>query len=108
MSLARPRVGVLLVVGLAGLATVAGSAQDGETPSGEWPYFGGTRAFTRYAPLDQIDRRNVANLRVLWRRPAIDAVFTQAFPELRPSNYLRSTPIMVDGILYASNAAGHR
>ena len=106
MSLARPRVGVLIVVGLAGLATIAGSAQDGETPSGEWPYFGGTRAFTRYAPLDQIDRRNVANLRVLWRRPAIDAVFTQAFPELRPSNYLRSTPIMVDGILYASNAVG--
>ena len=104
MSLARNRVGVLLVVGLAGLATVAVSAQDGETPSGEWPYFGGTSAFTRYVPLDQIDRRTVANLWVLWRRPAIDAVFTQAFPELRPSNYLRSTPIKVDGILYASNA----
>jgi quinoprotein glucose dehydrogenase len=31
---------------------------------------------------------------------------TQAFPELRPNNYLRSTPIVIDGVLYAQNVHG--
>ena len=110
MSSARRRAGVLLVVGLAGLTTASVSAQDPTdadvTSRGEWPYFGGSTTFTRYAPLRQIDRSNVADLRVLWRRPAISTVLTRAFPELSPSNYLRSTPIMVNGILYASNAVG--
>ena len=34
-------------------------AQQGAAPA-EWRYFGGDKAFTRYAPLDQINRRNVA------------------------------------------------
>jgi quinoprotein glucose dehydrogenase len=89
------------------LATVAAlaSGQDAD-PVSTWPYFGGSAAFTRYAPLDQVDRRNVSNLGIVWRRPAIDAVFTRGFPELRPSSYLRSTPILVDGLLFASNAVG--
>jgi glucose dehydrogenase len=31
----------------------------------EWRYFGGDKAFTRYSPLDQINRDNVKNLQVL-------------------------------------------
>ena len=96
--------GILLAVPTMGLAVVGALAQP--AASSEWPYFGGTTAFARYAPLDQIDGGNVASLQVAWRRPAFDPVFTQAFPELRPSNYLRSTPILVDGVLYASNAVG--
>ena len=34
---------------------------------GEWPYFGGDKAFTRYSPLAQIDRHNIADLRVAQR-----------------------------------------
>ena len=104
--------GAVLVVAVAASAVsaqapVATPTDDADDASrAEWSYFGGTTAFTRYAPLDQIDRQNVANLRVLWRRPSIDPVFTQAFPELRPSAYLRSTPILVDSVLYASNAVG--
>ena len=41
-----------------------------------------------------------------WRRPAIDPSFTRPFPELEPSGYLRATPILIDGVLYASNAVG--
>ncbi|MCY4507986.1 MAG: PQQ-binding-like beta-propeller repeat protein, partial [Acidobacteria bacterium] len=96
----------LLVLGVAGPAAFGVQAQTGGDASGEWSYFGGTRAFTRYAPLDQIDRSNVSSLRVAWRRPAVDASVTGAFPELEPSGYLRSTPILVDGVLYASNAVG--
>ena len=105
----------MLIAAVVGVVAAAASdvtaqqqvaAAAAETSRGDWPYFGGTTAFTRYAPLDQIDRRNVSTLRVLWRRPALDPVFTQAFSDLTPSNYLRSTPIMVEGILYASNAVG--
>ena len=96
----------LLALGVAGPGALEVQAQTGGDASSEWPYFGGTRAFTRYAPLDQIDRTNVSGLRVGWRRPAVDASVTGAFPELEPSGYLRSTPILIDGVLYASNAVG--
>jgi glucose dehydrogenase len=72
----------------------------------DWPYFGGDKAFTRYAPLDQIDGSNVEELRVLWRRPAIDPAFTAAFPDRTVSGNLRATPILIDGVLYAPNALG--
>ena len=96
----------LPALGLAALAVTGAAAQTGGAAASEWPYFGGTRAFTRYAPLDQIDRANVAGLRVAWRRPSVDASLTRPFPELQPSGYLRATPILVDGVLYASNALG--
>jgi glucose dehydrogenase len=73
----------------------------------EWPYFGGSKHMDRYSPLAQIDRRNVAQLQVVWTRPGLDASLTQQFPDLAaPSTYLRGTPIMVDGVLYAPNAVG--
>ncbi len=93
------------VLSVSGAAAQTGTAGASGAAS-EWTYFGGTRAFTRYAPLDQIDRSNVARLRVAWRRPAVDPSLIRPFPELEPSGYLRATPILVDGVLYASNAVG--
>jgi len=72
----------------------------------EWRYFGGNKAFTRYSALDQINRDNVKNLRIAWRRPAVSDQLTQAFPDMRVNNYLRSTPIVIDGRLYTQNAHG--
>ena len=97
---------MLAALAVAGLVPAGALAQSEADAPSEWTYFGGSRAFTRYAPLDQIDRSNVSGLRVSWRRPAVDASVTGAFPELEPSGYLRSTPILVDGVLYASNAVG--
>lgn len=74
--------------------------------SPEWRYFGGDKGFTRYSPLDDINRGNVAKLRVVWRRPAADLAWKKAFPELRISGNLRSTPVIVNGVLYAPNALG--
>jgi glucose dehydrogenase len=88
---------VALAVGSIGL--------DSQT-RGEWRYFGGDKAFTRYSPLDQITRDNVKNLKVVWRRPAVDEKLTQAFPDLRVNAYLRSTPVMIDGTLYIQDAHG--
>jgi quinoprotein glucose dehydrogenase len=75
-------------------------------PATEWRYFGGNKAFTRYSPLDQINRDNVKNLKIVWRRPAVSDQLTQAFPDVRVNNYLRATPIMIDGVLYSQNAHG--
>jgi quinoprotein glucose dehydrogenase len=74
--------------------------------SSEWSYFGGDRAYTRYAPLSQIDRTNVQNLEIVWRRPGVDASLTATYPNLNPGSYLRSTPIIVDGVMYAPNGVG--
>src|SRR5262245_31891035 len=84
---------------------VGSNGLDSQT-RGEWRYFGGDKAFTRYSPLDQINRDNVKNLRVVWRRPAVDEKLTQAFPDLRVSAYLRATPIMIDGMLYTQDTHG--
>ena len=71
-----------------------------------WLYYGGDRAFNRYAPLSQISASNVDDLEILWRRPAVDRSITNAFPQLRVSGNLRATPIVVEGVLYASNGVG--
>jgi len=72
----------------------------------EWRYFGGNKAFMRYAPLNQVHQGNVGDLTIVWRRAATDSTFTNRFPDQRMSGNLRSTPILVDGVLYAPNAVG--
>ena len=54
----------------------------------------------------EIDRGNVGDLEIVWRRPAADPELQAAFPDLGVNAYLRSTPIMIDGVLYAPNAHG--
>lgn len=67
--------------------------------NGEWPYYGGDSGNTKYAPLDQIDRDNVADLEIAWRWK------TENFGP-RPDYNLRATPIFIDGVLYTT--AGRR
>ena len=38
----------------------------GSSPSRDWPVTGGDPGNTRYSPLDQINRDNVAQLRPAW------------------------------------------
>jgi quinoprotein glucose dehydrogenase len=97
--------GIGVIISVVLIATVVGTTQE-RAPRGEWRYFGADHAFTRYSPLDQINRDNVKNLRIVWRRPAVREALTKAFPQMRVNNYLRATPIMVDGILYTQDAHG--
>ena len=83
-----------------------GTPLQAQAAEGEWPYFGHDRSFKRYSPLDQIDASNVVNLRIVWQRPGLEPELVRDFPELRPNNNLRSTPIMVDGRLYVTNLVG--
>ena len=84
--------------------STSGSAQQGTT--GEWHVHGGDSGYTRYSSLDQINTDTVDDLDIAWRRSSVDASLIQQWPDLQYSNQLRSTPIMVDGILYASNGIG--
>ena len=84
--------------------STSGSAQQGTT--GEWHVHGGDSGYTRYSSLDQINTDTVGGLDIAWRRSSVDASLIQQWPDLQYSNQLRSTPIMVDGILYASNGIG--
>ncbi len=72
---------------------------------GQWKYYSGDNRSTKYSPLDQINKSNVASLKIAWRRPQVDASLLKAAP-VRLLNNFRSTPIMVDGVLYASNGVG--
>lgn len=72
----------------------------------EWSSYGGDKGFTRYSPLDQINRDNIKNLKVLWRRPAVDTQIMDKFQDLSASNYFRGTPIIANGMLYAPDGVG--
>lgn len=64
----------------------------------EWPAYGGNRMGQRYSPLDIIDRDNVADLTVAWR-------FAMGNFGPRPEQRSEMTPLMVDGVLYATAGA---
>jgi quinoprotein glucose dehydrogenase len=87
-------------------AVISIRAATSDTAGGEWRRYSGDNGSTKYSPLSQIDRTNVARLRVAWRHPQIAPDFLAANPTIRVSHNFRSTPIMVNGVLYASNAVG--
>jgi quinoprotein glucose dehydrogenase len=76
------------------LSASSALAQSGAT-SGEWRFYGGDPGATRYAPLDQIDPANVGKLEIAWTFAA-----RNFGPE--PEVKGETTPLMVDGVLYAT------
>ncbi len=96
----RPSRPSKLTIAFAAFATIAillpGSAvtQQG-TNDGEWRVYGGDPGHTRYAGLDQIDASNVGDLGVVWRWTGRNF---GPNPNIRSS----TTPLMVDGVLYAT------
>jgi quinoprotein glucose dehydrogenase len=87
------------------LGTALAAAQQGAR-GGEWTRYGGDAGTTKYAPLDQINQANVSQLRVAWRREAVDASLSTRVPNLSYSNNFRATPLMIGGVLYSPNAIG--
>jgi len=65
------------------------------TKNGEWPTYNGDLAGTRYSPLDQINGENFNKLEVAWR-------FKTDNLGTRPEYKLEGTPLMVNGMLYAT------
>jgi quinoprotein glucose dehydrogenase len=79
--------------------TAPAAAQDG------WSHYAGD-TYQRYSSLGMIDAGNVGDLRVAWRRPGLAPEVAAVMPERRPGAYHKSTPILVGGVLYASDAVG--
>ena len=84
-------------VGLEWMA-VAAFGQYGKSP-GEWPTYTADLAGSRYRPLDQINASNFSKLEVAWRFKT-DSIGN------RPEYKLEGTPLMVNGLVYAT--AGSR
>src|SRR5437870_106067 len=80
--------------------------QTGTGPGGEWRDYAGDKGYTKYSPLDQINAGNVNRLQIAWRRPAVAEELRAQNPKLTVANQLRSTPLMIGGVLYASDGIG--
>src|SRR5215813_6106014 len=65
------------------------------TKNGDWPHYTGDLTGARYSPLDQINADNFNKLEVAWR-------FKTDNLGTRPEYKLEGTPLVVDGILYAT------
>src|SRR4029077_14857023 len=67
----------------------------------------GDNGARKYSPLAQITRDNISTLQIAWRRPQIDPAVAAILPAgLRAPTNFRSTPLMVKGVMYASNGVG--
>ena len=86
-----------LIVALC-LGASAATAQTGAV-DGEWRTYGGDLGSTRYAPLEQINAENFNELEMVWR-------FSTANLGPNPDFNYQATPLMIDGVLYAT--AGSR
>ncbi len=76
---------------------------DSATSSGEWHYYGGDAGSTKYSPLDQINRANVGELKLVWSWDSPDQPLQKANRMLSSFAY-ETTPLMVGGTLYASTS----
>ncbi len=64
----------------------------------EWPVYGGSLTSQFYSPLEQINARNVKDLKIAWQWYAGNF---GPNPELKSE----TTPLMIDGVLYATAGA---
>jgi glucose dehydrogenase len=84
--------------GVIAATLLPGGAATQERRTVEWPVYGGSLAAQHYSPLEQIDARNVKDLKIAWRWYAGN--FGPA-PEMKSE----TTPLMIDGVLYATAGA---
>ena len=73
------------------------AAQPAGAPIADWPYYGGDAGGSRYSLLTQIDKSNVAELRVAWEYHTGD--LSDGSGGRRKSAF-ETTPIVVDGAMY--------
>ena len=87
------------------LGAVAPLHAQSDAGAGEWRAYAADKASSKYSPLDQITKDNVADLRIAWRQSTIpDAVRNgNTVPAPRRS---QNTPLMVGGLLYVSTGLG--
>ena len=73
------------------------AAQPADVAVADWPHYGGDAGGSRYSPLAQIDRSNVAELRVAWEYHTGDV--SDGSGNRRKSEF-EATPIVAGGTMY--------
>lgn len=89
---------LIVSVGVMLSAPAALSQSGTDVYAGDWPDYNGNMAAQRYSPLDQINAENVSTIRQAW------SFSTEKFgpsPEFNNT----STPLEIDGVLYATMGA---
>jgi quinoprotein glucose dehydrogenase len=102
MNTAAKPVYLIVLLAAAGLALtwpVSPSPFDSSTDS--WPYYGHDAGGMRYSPLAQINRDNVASLKVAWTFHTGD--LSEGGGHRKRSGF-ETTPLLVDGTLYLTTA----
>lgn len=92
---------------LSACTSPSGDNTDATAPNkstqGEWRYYGGDGASSKYIALDQINEDNVNQLKIAWQWDSIDNELINGTTRQQPS-YYKSTPLMVNGKLYTSTS----
>ena len=70
----------------------------------QWPTYGNDPGGTRYAPLTQVTRGNVAQLTQVWSYRTGD--LGEGFPSAKRMAF-EATPILIEGVLYVSTPYDH-
>jgi quinoprotein glucose dehydrogenase len=86
---------ILLAVGM------MGRSASSDDRVGEWPYYGGDQAGTKYSNLTQINKNNVSTLSVAWTWKTGDQELKQF--GTHPGTF-ENTPLMIDNVLYVTTA----
>jgi quinoprotein glucose dehydrogenase len=95
MGFTDRRITSLWVVALGLTWAVAPSRGQWRPKDTEWPTYTGDLAGTKYRPLDQINASNFNKLEIAWR-------FKTDNLGTRPEYKLEGTPLMVNGVIYAT------
>ena len=93
------------VLGLALALTAHTLPVGAQARPGEWRAYGADAASTKYSPLDQITKDNVADLRIVWRQSTIPDALRQG-NTMRAPVASQNTPLMVGGLLYIISGLG--
>ncbi len=97
-TMMRSALAFVAVAAAAGYFTTHTSGQGTGLPStkaGDWPMYNADLKGTRYSPLDQINGTNFSKLELAWH-------FKTDNLGSRPEFKLEGTPLVVNGILYAT------
>jgi quinoprotein glucose dehydrogenase len=94
-----------LIVTVTAAVVVVAQRPASRPAEGEWRFYGGDAASTKYSPAGQITRANVNQLQIAWRWSSPDNEIAKVNPAARPPGY-QDTPIMVNGVLYTTTALG--
>lgn len=86
-------------LGAAAIALLSTGASGQKTSPVEWRHYGGDQGGTKYSPLTDINRGNVAKLGVAWEWKTGERALEQ-FGTL-PGAF-QNTPLMIDDVLYLS------